>query len=406
MVDDERGCGGLLAGLRVVEVSSFVAAPLGGMTLAQLGADVIRVDPIGGGADIDRWPVAGQVSLYWVGLNKEKRSLTVDFGSERGRELVRSLIRDRGVVLTNAGSRGWLSYPELHGLRSDLIHVQIDGMHDGSSGVDYTVNAATGFPLVTGPAAWGGPINHVLPAWDISCGLYSALALLAAERHRTRTGQGSRLRVALEDVAVATAGNLGYLAEAQLNEIDRPRIGNHLYGSFARDFPTADGRRLMVVALTRRNWRDLVMLTGIESAVQALEAALGVDLTAEESRYRYREVIAGLVEPWFAARTLDQAAAELRRTSVLWSAYRSFAELVAHHRRLDPAETILTEIDQPGVGRHLAPGSPVVWGPPDRPATTRPAPVLGADTRQILRQELGIEAAEMDRLAAAGVIPS
>ena len=101
---------GVLAGLRVIEVSSFVAAPLGGMTLAQLGADVIRVDPVGGAADQARWPrTANGASLYWAGLNKGKRSVTIDFRSPRGQELIAGLITapgpDRGILLTNAVGR-------------------------------------------------------------------------------------------------------------------------------------------------------------------------------------------------------------------------------------------------------------------------------------------------------------
>src|ERR1700758_4367326 len=102
---------GILAGLRVVEGSAFVAAPLGGMTLAQLGADVIRFDQIGGGLDFQRWPLAadGQ-SLFWAGLNKGKRSFQVDISSSEGRELVTELIVRTGILLTNFPARGWLGY--------------------------------------------------------------------------------------------------------------------------------------------------------------------------------------------------------------------------------------------------------------------------------------------------------
>src|ERR1700752_4340058 len=97
---------GILEGLRLIEGSAFVAAPLGGMTLAQLGADVIRFDQIGGGLDYQRWPLAsdGQ-SLFWAGLNKGKRSFQVDIGSEEGRELVTTLIASAGALLTNFPAR-------------------------------------------------------------------------------------------------------------------------------------------------------------------------------------------------------------------------------------------------------------------------------------------------------------
>jgi 2-methylfumaryl-CoA isomerase len=204
----------MLDGLRVLEISSFVAAPLGGMTLAQLGAEVIRVDPIGGAPDLRRWPLAPSgASLYWAGLNKGKRSITIDLRSPRGRKIISTLAADTGVVLTNARRP---SYEELAEARPDLIHLRIEGHHDGRAAVDYTVNAETGFPLATGPESHTGPVNNVVPAWDIACGLYAAVGILAAERHRSRTGEGRALRLPLADVALATAGNLGLLGAAAL----------------------------------------------------------------------------------------------------------------------------------------------------------------------------------------------
>src|ERR1700741_3948205 len=91
-----------LAGVRIIEISSFVAVPLAGVTRAQLGAEVVRVDPIGGAADYHRWPVTEDgESIYWAGLNKGKRSVAVDFRSDEGRDLVQRLIADSGVLITN-----------------------------------------------------------------------------------------------------------------------------------------------------------------------------------------------------------------------------------------------------------------------------------------------------------------
>ena len=195
----------------VVEVSSFVAAPLYGMTLAQLGAQVNRVDPIGRPTDNRRWPLAASgTSIYWTGLNKGKRSVTINLRSAEGQRLVQRLIVEGdGIVVTNAAGLPWLAHQQLAAMRSDVIHVQLLGRGDGSTGVDYTVNAAIGFPLVTGPPDHAGPVNHVLPAWDVCCGLYAALAVTAAVRRRDNSGEGARISLALEDVALATAGNLG-----------------------------------------------------------------------------------------------------------------------------------------------------------------------------------------------------
>jgi 2-methylfumaryl-CoA isomerase len=378
-----------LAGLRIMEISSFVAAPLGGMTLAQLGADVIRVDPIGGAADVTRWPLAPNgSSLYWAGLNKGKRSITLDFRDPRGRETLRDLVAgsgpDGGIVLTNAGLE-WLSYHELSNARPDLIHLQITGQPDGGPAVDYTVNAAIGFPLATGPGELRDPVNHVLPAWDVACGLYAAVGLLAAERHRRRTGAGRAITLPLTDVALAVTGHLGLLAEAGLTGIGRPRIANDLYGGFARDFRTEGGDSVMIVTLTARHFADLARVTGLTETFDGLETLLGADFTADADRYRHREVIAALLAPWFAGHTVDQIAAAFAGTSVLWERYRTFAELAADPDLL--RNPLVGLIDQPGIGQILATGSPLAQpgagGPP------APAPELGADTAAVLSEFLG-----------------
>src|SRR5215475_2359289 len=378
-----------LAGLRIVEISSFVAAPLGGMTLAQLGAEVIRIDPVGGAADVTRWPLAPSgASLYWTGLNKGKRSVTLDFRSDQGRETIGNLVAgsgpDGGIVLTNADFP-WLSYEELSKRRPDLIHLKITGRHDGSPAVDYTVNAAVGFPLATGPEGTEGPVNHVLPAWDVACGLYAAVGLLAAERHRRRTGAGRAITLALADVALAVTGHLGLLAEAQLAGAGRPRIGNHLYGGFAREFRTDGGDCVMVVTLTARHFADLTRVTGLAETFAGLEKLLGADFGRDGDRYQHREVIAALLDPWFAARGLDEIAAAFAGTSVLWERYRTFAELAADPDL--PRNPLIRLIDQPGIGQILATGSPLAQ--PGAGAPPAPAPELGADTAAVLSEFLG-----------------
>lgn len=374
-----------LAGLRVIEVSSFVAAPLGGMTLAQLGAEVIRVDPLGGAPDTTRWPLAPNGgSLYWAGLNKGKRSVVLDLRSPEGQRAVADLVAgsgaDGGIVLTNAGYP-WLSYDALRQARADLIHLHIAGGHDGSPAVDYTVNASVGFPLATGAEDTAGPVDHVLPAWDVACGLYAAIGILAAERHRRRTGEGRAITLPLADVALAVTGHLGFLAEGRLGA-SRPRIGNHLYGGFARDFRTGSGDFVMIVTLTPRHYADLARVTERAGALAAVERALGADFTTDSDRYAHREVIAALLAPWFAGHTTDEVTEALKGTSVLWDRYRTFAELASAPETL--ANPLVSFINQPGIGEILATGIPLAQ--PGTPQIPVPAPLLGADTDAALRE--------------------
>ncbi|WP_102416959.1 CoA transferase [Mycobacterium sp. 4858] len=393
---------GPLSGLTVVEVSSFVAAPLCGMTLSQLGAEVIRIDPIGGASDVQRWPLAEDgTSIYWTGLNKGKRSATIDLRSSEGQDLVRRLIVEGdGVVVTNAAGLPWLSYQALADGRPDVIHVQLLGRGDGSTGVDYTVNAGIGFPLVTGPADHAGPINHVLPAWDVCCGLYAALAVVTALRRRDESGAGARISLALEDVALTTAGNLGLLTEPQVTGTERERLGNAIYGQYGQDFASRDDARFMVVTLTRRHFRDLVDVTGTGAAVGALADALGVDFESEGDRYRHRGVLSGLFATWFADHTAEEIIAALSGTTVLFERYRTFAEVAAGPKVT--GNPLFTRLHQEGLGEYFAPGLPVAFDGA-HPAGA-PAPALGQDTAEVLQRRLGLTAGDIERLTDAKTI--
>ncbi|MEO7196645.1 MAG: CoA transferase [Pseudonocardiaceae bacterium] len=393
---------GILTGMRVVEGSAFVAAPLGGMTLAQLGADVIRFDPIGGGLDAHRWPVTTEgKSLFWAGLNKGKRSIAVDMRSPRGKELLTDLITapgaDAGLFLTNFPAVGWLDFSTLSARRPDLIMVNIVGNPDGSSAVDYTVNPAAGFPWNTGPSALSTPVNHLLPAWDAITGTLAATGLLAAERRRRIEGTGQFVRLALSDVAFAMAGHLGNIAEVQINHSERPKHGNDLYGAFGRDFATVDGKRVMVVGLTPRQWRGLVSATGIGEACAQVEQLLGVDLSKEGDRFAARHVIGALLEPWVASRTLSQVREVFDAHDVCWGPYQTFTELVRTDPRCSSANPMFAEIDQPGIGRYLMPGSPLDFSAVDR-LPPAPAPQLGQHTDEILAGVLGLSSAEIGQL--------
>jgi 2-methylfumaryl-CoA isomerase len=399
---------GILDGLRVIEGSAFVAAPLGGMTLAQLGADVIRFDPIGGGLDRGRWPVtAAGRSLFWAGLNKGKRSIQVDLGSDAGRELVAALVSapgpDAGLFLTNFPARGFLDYARLTSRRADLIMVNIVGNHDGSSAVDYTVNPATGFAWATGPRNLAVPFNHLLPAWDAITGALAAASLLAAERGRARTGAGQYVRIALSDVAFWMVGNLGKIAEVQINHHERVKDGNYLYGAFGRDFLTKDGHRVMIVALTLRQWRNLVQATGLGDAFDAIARLMDVDLNEEGGRFAAREVLGATLKPWVLARTLEEVCEAFDRHGVSWGPYQTFKELVERDPRCSTANPMFEEVEQPGIGTYLMPGTPLAFSGAERLRPAR-APRLGEHTHEVLVDLLGLSEREISDLRDQGVV--
>lgn len=398
---DLGAAGAPLAGVRVIEIASFVAVPLAGMTLAQLGCDVVRIDPVGGAADYRRWPVTDDgTSIYWTGLNKGKRSVVADLRAPEGQRVVQQLIADSGVLITNMAGRQWLSYETLVDQRPDLIHLEVLGRPDGSTAVDYTINAGVGFPLVTGPSDHAAPINHVLPAWDIACGLHAALAVSAALHRRDHTGEGCRIRLALEDVALGTASALGFLTEAMVNGDRRERIGNAVYGQYGQSFASGDGAAFMVVTLTDRHFRDLAELTGSTKVLAALSQARDIDFGDEGQRYRHRDLLTGLFSGWFAERPAEQIEAALAGTSLLWDRYRSFAEVAADERLRD--NPMFATLHQPRVGEYLAAGLPASIDGVHPPAVA--APALGADTEQVLASRLGMSTDEIDRLRQSGAV--
>ncbi len=373
------------------------------MTLAQLGADVIRFDPIGGGLDYRRWPVSrhNAHSLFWDGLNKGKRSIAVDFRAPRGEELLTRLIcapgPDAGIFSTNFPARGWLSYDALRAHRADLIMVNLLGRRDGGSEVDYTVNPQLGFPDLTGPSHDSAPVNHVFPAWDAIAGTMLAVAMLAAERHRCRTGDGQLVTLALKDVGLAMLGHLGMIAEVQVNDVDRPRYGNYLYGAFGRDFVTRDNERVMVIGLTDMQWSTLRKATGLADAFDRVATERALDLHDEGNRFLAREELASVLAQWIGERTLAEVRIAFEQHRVTWGPYRTVRGALAEDADCSVDNPLFGMVTHPHTGSYLTPATPLSFGGVPR-VPALPAPRLGAHTDEILLGILGLSEAEVGAL--------
>jgi 2-methylfumaryl-CoA isomerase len=373
-----------------------------------MGADVIRFDQIGGGPDFRRWPLSpdGQ-SLYWEGLNKGKRSIAIDLGRPEGRELAVELAsapgENGGVFVTNYPVGGFLSHEALVAKRGDLITLRVMGWSDGSPAVDYTINAAVGVPLMTGPIDAAGPVNHVLPAWDLLAGAYGAFAVVSALLRRRETGEGAELRVSLSDVAATSLGHLGQVAEV-ISSGDRPRLGNDLYGAFGRDFVCSDGARIIIVAITGRQWTGLIRALDIGEQIGTIESEVGVSFAADEgARFLYRERLFPVFQAAIARRSSADLGPAFDSAGVTWGRYQSLHEAVTSDSRLFTQNPQFRAVPQPSGVDYPSAGPPCrIEG--DKREAPGTAPRLGEDTEEVLADVLKLSVGEIGRLFDEGIV--
>lgn len=395
----------ILSGLSLVEVSSFVASPTAGLYCAQFGADVIKVDQIGGGQDFRRWPTNDKGdSFAWENLNRAKRSLALDLSRTEGRELLAEVIRSVGALVTNLPAAGFLAHDKLAAGREDLVTVRIMGWPDGSVALDYTANAAVGYTALTGPLDDPRPVNHVLPAWDLLTGAYAAFALLAAIRRREATGLGGEVRLPLTDIAMGSAANLGRVAEVLWTGQDRERLGNAVFGTIGRDFVTSDGVRLMLVAINERQWRGLVKALALESQIAGIEAAAGVSFAGDDgARFTHRAAIFIAIEQALSQLDHAEAVARFDANGVVHGPYRTMPDAIADPRLLGDNPVFATTADNPSGFAYPAAGSFATVPQLER-RVPAPAPLVGGHSEAILAETLKLSSGEIARLIDAGIV--
>jgi 2-methylfumaryl-CoA isomerase len=242
-----------------------------------------------------------------------------------------------------------------------------------------------------------------MPVWDVVAAMSAVQGILVSELHRRETGAGQFVQIALSDTAFATLSHLGYIAEVQVNGDSRPRMGNHVYGTYGQDFETADGRRVMVTAFTQRHWQALVDATGMAGKMEQVAELLDLDLMKEEDRFAARETITAVLRPWFSGRSLSSVRSALDATGACWGPYQTFAQAVTEDPRVSAANPIFEEIEQPGIGRFLAAGCMLDFSGAAR-GTVKPAPILGQHTDEILADLLGLSSGRIGALHDSGIV--
>ncbi len=374
-----------------------------------MGAEVIRIDHKGGGLDYDRYMLTKEGrSLSWENLNRAKKSVALDLRSPKGRELCVELARKTGQLVTNLPEQSFLKHSVLEKGRPDMVSLRIMGWHDGRQAMDFTVNAASGYPLMTGPEDWdpdtAPPINQVMPAWDFITGAYSAFALLAALRHRDATGEGSEVRVPLGDVAIGTLANSGGMAEMLYRGSDRERLGNAIWGAFGRDFHAKDGTRFMVAALTPKQWSGLIEAFDVAEQIATLESELGVDFSSgDEPRFTHRKHLFALFQSVADQHDYDELARRMAAQGCTFERYRT-----AHEAANDPDLVANNPLFGPSPANPSGFEYPATRSFANMPAREAgdplPAPYLGQHSEEVLAERLGLSSGEIGSLIDAGTV--
>ena len=400
----------ILHGMRVFESSAFVALPLAGMQLAQMGAEVIRFDNLEGGLDHFRRPLAPNgESLFWHGLNKGKKSFAVNLKSEKGRELVSDLITsdgdDSGLFITNLRVPGWTDYESLKKKRADLIMVTLKGDRHGGPEVDYTVNPSLGIPHITGAEGSTEPVANALPAWDCVAGNMVVSSLLAAERDRLRTGIGQDVEFALKDAAAAVIGHLGMIGEATICDQQRGKSGNSVYGAYGQDFECACGGRVVVIGLTLRQWRGLLKATDKAQEIKNLEKKLNLSLDDEGHRWEHRREINDVFRSWFAKRKISDFEKSFNGFGLTWSRFRTTKEAITEDRDTFADNPMFETLNFEGIGQYMVPRSPLEFSNHDTLPAQKP-PKLGQHTEEILGDIMKLGSGEIGALFDSGTVGS
>lgn len=401
---------GPLAGITVLDLSRVLAGPWCTQVLGDLGADVIKVEQPGQGDDTRKWGPpfledGSHDSAYYLSANRNKRSIAIDIARPEGAELVRRLAAGADIVIENFRVGGLekygLDYASLRAVKPDLIYCSITGFgQDGpmrnAGGYDFLIQGMSGLMSVTGHpdgAPGGGPMKVGIPISDLSTGMYAATSILAALHHRTVTGEGQAIDIALFDTQVAL---LAHQASNWMNGGKLPeRLGNgHANMVPYQDFLCADGSVLIALG-NDRQFATFATLIGRP------------DLPADprfvkvSDRTTNREVLLGILRPILAGWQAKELIDTLRSAGLPVGQVNDIPGVLEHEQI--KARGLQHSISRPDETKVQFLGFPAKLS--ETPATYRHAPPrCGADTREILHERLGLDDAALAQLEQAGVV--
>ncbi|MFM2301995.1 MAG: Succinyl-CoA:(R)-benzylsuccinate CoA-transferase subunit BbsF [Pseudomonadota bacterium] len=397
---------GPLAGIRVLDLSRVLAGPWCAQVLGDLGADVTKVEQPGRGDDTRRWgppflPDGSRDSAYYLCANRNKRSVAIDLAHSEGAALVRALAAQADVVIENFRAGGLakygLDYASLSAVKPDLVYCSITGFGQTGpdkdrGGYDFLIQGMSGLMSVTGDAD-RPPTKVGIPTSDLSTGLYATISILAALNHRDRTGEGQHIDLALLDAQMALLANQ---ASSHLNGGPAPhRMGNqHPTMVPYQDFACADGEILVALG-NDRQFRDFCRVLGLDAL--AADPRFADSASRAANRARLLAALCPAIAGWQSADLL----AAMDNAKLPGGKVNTIPEALASPQVA--ARGLVREIARDDGTAVRFVGFPAQFS--KTPATYRHAPPRSAqDTRAVLREKLGVDEAEFERLLASGAI--
>jgi crotonobetainyl-CoA:carnitine CoA-transferase CaiB-like acyl-CoA transferase len=397
-----EGWAGPLQGLRVIDLTRVLAGPFCTQNLGDLGAEVLKIEPPGGGDETRRFPpfVAGE-SHYFLGINRNKKSLVIDLQQPAGADLLRRLVTTADILVENyrpgVMDRLGLGYAALAAINPRLIYCAISGF--GLSGplknkpsFDIVTQALTGALSINGERGHM-PVKLGIPLGDMVGGVFGPMAILAALHERALTGRGRLIDISLYDGLI---GMLGYFAQfAFLTGEDPPPMGSSHpnivpYGSF----PASDGS-IIIAVLSERFWGKLC------DALERPDLATDPRFLTPTLRRDHRDECDRLIAEITRTRSVAEWEARLARFDVPHAPVLGVTAALAHpHAR---AREMVVSAEHARAGTVRLVGRPIKFpGAAQRPSTAPPA--LGQHTAEVLRRDLGLADAEITALRDRGVI--
>jgi crotonobetainyl-CoA:carnitine CoA-transferase CaiB-like acyl-CoA transferase len=402
--DTEHGDGwaGPLSGIRVIDLTRVLAGPFATQSLGDLGAEVLKIEPPGGGDETRHFPpfIDGE-SHYFLGINRNKKSLVVDLQHQAGKEILRRLVARADILVENyrpgVMERLGLGYAALSEINPRLIYCAISGF--GLSGplrdkpsFDIVTQALSGALSINGERGHM-PVKMGIPLGDMVGGVFGPMAILAALHERHRTGKGRLIDISLYDGLI---GMLGYFAQlAFITGEDPPPMGSSHpnivpYGSF----PAADGS-IIIAVLSESFWGKLC------EALERPELATDARFATPTLRRDRRDEVDGIIADITRTRSVAEWQERLTDADVPHAPVLGVIAALAHPHAV--AREMVVETEHQAIGAIKVVGRPVKFPGMEQPPVTAP-PTLGQHTVAVLRDQLGYSAAEIAALREAGVI--